>query len=158
EVATLVAVDDQKDLALLRIAPPRSSVCLKILKTRVPTGTPCGSLGFPLAQVVVTPQGSVNFNLVERFQGANISAFGSEPVGKGNTLRYYETDSLMYGGSSGCPGFTASGAVFGMQSRSVVEAPKAGEKGTAAGTRVAISLWVASMEIIAFAAANGVML
>jgi len=155
ELATLVAVDNLKDLALLRIATPRSTARLKILKSLVPTGTACGSLGFPLAQVGVTSQGAVSFNLMERFQGANISRFGTETDGKGNTISYYETDSLMYEGSSGCPGFIASGEVFGMQSRSLVQAPKAGAP---AGTRLAISMWVSSTDIIAFATANGVLL
>ncbi len=61
----------------------------------------------------------------------------------------------MYEGSSGCPGFIPSGQVFGVQSRSIVQAAKAG---AAAGTRVAISMWVSSVDVIAFAAANGVAL
>jgi len=155
ETATLVAVDNVKDLALLRIASPRSTPRLKMLKGRVPAGTPCGSLGFPLAQVGVTPQGVVGFNLWERFQGASISRFGTETDNKGNTISFYETDSLMYEGSSGCPGFIASGEVFGMQSRSMMQTAKAGAP---AGTRLAISMWVSSMDIIAFVAANGVVI
>jgi len=155
EIATLVAVDNVKDLALLRIAAPRSTARLKMLKGRVPSGTPCGSLGFPLAQVGVTSQGVVSFNLWERFQGANVSRFGTDTDNNGNTITFYETDSLMYEGSSGCPGFIRSGEVFGVQSRSLVQAPKAG---AAAVTRLAISMWVSSTDIIAFVARNGVVL
>ena len=130
---------------------------MALLKTPVKLGTPCGSLGFPLAVVDPTQQG-VNFNLVERFQGANISAFVNGKDSNGKPVSFYETDSLMYGGSSGCPGFVESGEVFGMQNRSVLETPKLGQKAnsTAQLTRVAISMWVTSMDIIAFAIANGV--
>ena len=77
---------------------------------------------------------------------------------RGNTVTFYETDSLMYGGSSGCPGFLESGKVFGMHNRSVLEAPKGGQQGDTTGTRLAISMWVPSMDIIAFASAHGVKL
>jgi len=156
EIATLVAADPAKDLALLRIDGPRSRSSLKLLKAPVAPGTPCGSLGFPLAQVAFTPQG-IAFNLVERFQGANVSALAHAADATGNPVTFYETDSLMYGGSSGCPGFLASGGVFGMHNRSVLEAPQSQKTvgSTPAPTRAAISMWVTSMDIVAFVASQG---
>jgi len=159
EIATLVAEDIKRDLALLRIDKPRSTACLKMLKVAVPRGTACGSLGFPLAHVAFTTQG-ISFNLFERFQGANISALVTATDRQGNTFTFYETDSLMYGGSSGCPGFVESGEVFGMHNRSAIDPPKQGEKAsqTADRTRLAISMWVTSSDVVAFAAAHGVAL
>ncbi len=87
ETATLMAVDDPRDLALLPIANPRSKACLKMLKRRVPAGTPCGSLGFPLAQLGAAA-GGIHFTALERFQGANISRFGTDADDKGNTVSY----------------------------------------------------------------------
>jgi S1-C subfamily serine protease len=159
ESATLIAFDKKKDLALLKIDEPRSTACLKLLKATVPPGTPCGSLGFPLASVSFNPSG-IGFNLIERFQGANISAFvvTTDPIG--NKISFYETDSLMYGGSSGCPGFIASGEVFGMHNRSAIGGTGGNPKESGAGnrTRLAISMWVTSMDIVAFASINGVVL
>ncbi|HET6204766.1 MAG TPA: serine protease [Planctomycetota bacterium] len=155
EVATFVAKDPVKDLALLRIDKPRSSSCLGLLKTAVLRGTACGSLGFPLAQVAPASQG-LNFNLVERFQGAYVSALVTSADQQGNSLTFYETDSLMYRGSSGCPGFVKSGEVFGMQSHSLVEQQGQGTSPAGAQTRLAISRWVTSMDIVAFAFANGI--
>ena len=108
ETAIVVATDVQKDLALLHIDRPRSCACLKLLTSLAPLGAPCGSLGFPLAHMDSTPQG-ISFNVVERFQGANISAFVVANDEQGRPVTFYETDSLMYGGSSGCPGFLESG-------------------------------------------------
>jgi len=158
ETAALLAVDDRLDLALLRIATPRSCAALRLLAAQVSIGTAVGSLGFPLAQVAFTPQG-VRFNLVERFQGANISALGTAQDPQGNPVVFYETDSLMYGGSSGCPGFVAEGAVFGMHNRSVIDPGRGGpppQDTQVPGIRLAISLWVPSSEILAFARRNGV--
>jgi hypothetical protein len=47
ETAAFVAEDTQTDIALLRLAAPRSTACVKLETNRVPTGTACGSLGFP---------------------------------------------------------------------------------------------------------------
>src|ERR1035437_826489 len=113
EMATLHAVDDAVDLALLRMSAPRSTACLELLDHVVPRGTSVGSLGFPLAQVLFAPQG-MGFNVVERFQSASISAFASAERPVGPPVPFYETDALMYPGSSGCPGFTVSGQVWGV--------------------------------------------
>ena len=152
EIATLHAVDDALDIAVLRIQAPRSTASLVLLDRTVPRGTSVGSLGFPLGQVQFTPQ-RMAFNVVERFQGASISAFVSAPQPDGSLEEHYETDSLMYGGSSGCPGFLATGEVWGMQNRSLMEPPRAGNGAAASpdSTRLAVSLWVPSTVILSFA-------
>lgn len=159
ETAQLIAEDSTRDIALLRIDSPCSNICVSLEAKRVPIGTSCGSYGFPLAQVVFTKTGK-SFNLVERFQGANISAFLTPTDPSGQQLSYYETDALMYRGSSGCPGFLTNGNVFGMHIKSVVEKPKgtsSSSKQTGqALTRLAISIWVPSMDIINFAKAHGI--
>ena len=159
ENAQLIAEDSTRDLALLRINNPRSEVCVTLEPDEVAIGTSCGSLGFPLAQIVFTQTGKM-FNLIERFQGANISAFHTQVDPSGRQLPYYETDALMYKGSSGCPGFLVNGNVFGMHVRSAIEKPRRAADAPDAEeqpeTRLAISLWVPSMDIIAFALDNGI--
>jgi hypothetical protein len=147
ERAALLAQDPARDLALLTLKEPRSSACVTLEEKIVAAGTGCGSLGFPLAKVTFTPQGKV-FQLVERFQGAHISAFYAS-----GPFSHYETDSLMYRGSSGCPGFLADGRVFAMHVRSVVEETPEGKPGE---TRLGISLWVPAGDIIRFAEKSGV--
>ena len=159
ETAQLIAEDSTRDIAFLRIDNPRSNICVSLEAKRVPTGTSCGSLGFPLANVVFTKTGKT-FNLIERFQGASVSAFLTLTDPSGQQLLYYETDALMYKGSSGCPGFVINGNVFGMHIKSVVEKPK----GTSSSskqmgqpdTRLAISVWVPSTDIVNFAKARGI--
>jgi len=155
EPASLVARDDGMDLALLRIGAPRSNACLKLLDAPVPVGTHCGSSGFPRITVESTPQPGVS--LIELFQGADICAFVRSAGLDGLPVRRYETDSPMYGDAAGCPGFVASGEVFGMYNRFVPDPTVAGEGpgGPERRTRTGVSLWVPSMEIIAFAEANG---
>jgi len=157
ETAQLIAEETAKDIALLRIDNPRSNICISLEANRVPIGTSCGSYGFPLARVVITKTGK-SFKLVERFQGASISAFVTPTSGQHPS--YYETDAIMYKGSSGCPGFLTNGNVFGMHIRVRVERPKESSdspKQTGqAETRLAISIWVPSMDIINFAKANGI--
>lgn len=157
ETAKLIAEESNIDIALLRIDSPHSNIYVSLEAKRVPIGTSCGSYGFPFAQVGITKTGK-KFNLVERFQGANISAFLTDPSRQ--QLLYYETDALMYRGSSGCPCFVTNGNVFGMHIRSRVEK----QKGTSSSseqigqleTRLAISIKVPSMDIINFAKANGI--
>lgn len=152
EVGRLHAIDDAIDVAVLRIDNPRSGACLRLLDAPVARGTSVGSLGFPLGQVAFTPQGMA-FNVVERFQSASLSASVSATRPDGSLDQYYETDSLMYGGSSGCPGFLATGEVWGMQNRSLMQTPKTkqGAPATPDATRLAVSLWVPSTVILGFA-------
>ena len=158
EPVSLVARDDGKDLALLRIDAPRSFACLKLLDAPVPVGTRCGSSGFPCITVDSSPR--LGISLIELFQGADVSAFVTSAGLDGIPVSRYETDSPMYGDAAGCPGFVASGGVFGMYNRFVPDPPVSGER---AGeperhTRTGVSLWVPSMEIIAFVKSNGVAL
>ena len=155
EIGIIHAIDDKQDIAIIRIDKPRSTACLTLLDRVIPRGSVVGSLGFPLAQVAFGKQG-IAFNVVERFQGANISTYvrGNRPDGTIEEL--YETDSLMYGGSSGCPGFIPSAEVWGMHNRSAIEKPKAGPTANAASTRLAISLWVPSTAIRALCKSHGV--
>lgn len=95
ERAQLIAEDTGKDIALFRIDNPRSNSCIALKTSRVSIGTECGSLGFPLARVIFT-QGRRNFNLIERFQGAHISAFCRLRDPNGQEYICYETDALMY--------------------------------------------------------------
>ena len=146
ESASLIAEDTVRDIALLRIAAPRSSARVALNTDRVATGTECGSLGFPLASIVTNPAGN-SFNLLERFQGAYVSAFHPWHHPSGTQMAIYETDRHMYSGSSGCPAFLGNGEVFAMHVASQMD-PAAG--------RLAISLWVPAHDIRQFAEANGI--
>ncbi len=158
EPVSLAARDDGRGLALLRIDAPRSRACLKLLSAPVPAGTHCGSSGFPRITVDSTP--GLGIALMELFQGADICAFATSAGLDGNPVSRYETDSPMYGDAAGCPGFVASGEVFGMYLRFVPDLPDAakGAGDPERSTRTGVSLWVPSMEIIAFAKSNGVAL
>jgi hypothetical protein len=152
EPAALVAEDSARDLGLVRVTAPRSKRCVRLISTAVRRATPVGSLGFPLPDVQF-PQGGKMFLLTERFQGANVSAYYPQSTGTGPAVRTYETDSLMYPGSSGCPLFTDTADVCALHSRSAMQPAPQGAAGSS--TRLAISLWVSSEEIIDFAKANG---
>jgi len=150
-MAKLIAEDIERDLALVEIMEPVNISSVSLYGSQVDNGINCGSLGFPLAGII-TVNNQIGFNLVERFQGAYISAFRKNSQNP-EALDFYETDSLMYGGSSGCPGFTTEEKVFGMHVSTVTD----GETKTNS-TRLAISLWVPSMDIIEFAGANGIII
>ena len=158
EPAVVVASDGGKDLALLRIDAPQSKACLKLLDAPVPIGTHCGTSGFPCITVDFAPRSGISH--IELFQGADISSFLSETGPNGDAVSRYETDSPLFGDSSGCPGFVESGEVCGMCRRSVVDPPgNDGRPGGSAGpTGSGVTLWVPSMDIIAFAKANGIAL
>jgi S1-C subfamily serine protease len=158
--AQLIVEDPVRDIALLRIENLSSTTCVSLKPDPIPIGTGCGSLGFPLSSVTLTKTGRV-FNLIERFQGAFISSLHTQiDDPSGRQLSCYETDALMYAGSSGCPGFLVNGNVFGMHIKVFLDKPKE-EKGslpTQPETRLAISLWVPSFDIITFAKNNGIAL
>ncbi len=161
EKASLIAEDSTRDLALLRIENARSAASVRLACDVVRTGTTSGSLGFPLASVMFVPEGRM-FNLVERFQSSSVSAYRTQVDPSGRALAFYETDALMYGGSSGCPGFLKDGTVFGMHVASIIDQTvaqaNAGQSGGTNANRLAISIWVPSADIRDFAAANGVSL
>jgi hypothetical protein len=155
EPVCVVTRDDSRDLALLRVESPRSTACLRLLDGPVAVGTRCGSSGFPRILVDAAPAAGIS--LIELFQGVEICAFAIATGLDGSRLGRYETDSPIYGDAAGCPGFLPSGDVFGMYSRFVPGPPAAA--GSPAGpeppVRDGVSLWVPSMEIIAFAKAAG---
>lgn len=155
EPVALAARDDRTDLALLRLDDPRSTACLRLLDGPVPVGTRCGSSGFPRI-LVDTPPPARGISLIELFQGAEICAFVDATGLDGAPAARYETDSPMYGDAAGCPGFLPSGEVFGMYSRFVPSpAERSGPSDAEQRTRAGVSLWVPSMEILAFARAHG---
>lgn len=143
--ATLIAEDIDRDLALIKINFSTNNSPLKLHSAKIDGGTNCGALGFPLASVA-SVNNQISFNLVERFQGAYISAFQKIFYPNNVSLDFYETDSLMYGGSSGCPGFTIDGNIFGMHVATISDGVA-----NQNSSRLAIALWVPSMDIISFA-------
>jgi hypothetical protein len=149
-VAKLIAEDIDRDLALIEIEKPTNTTSVKLNKGLVDRGTNCGALGFPLATIGVV-NNQIAFNLVERFQGAYISAFQKILYPNNLSLDFYETDSLMYGGSSGCPGFTVDEVIFGMHVATVTDGDTKSNS-----SRLAISYWVPSMDIIKFSQSKGV--
>ncbi|MFM7587373.1 MAG: serine protease, partial [Bacteroidota bacterium] len=171
---TAVPAAQQKDipeLALHTEVPElglHAEVPYLTLHAEVPLpGTPCGSLGYPLSTVGMKEQ-HVAFTLIERFQGSYISSRRPELLSDGRLANIVETDGLMYGGSSGCPGFTTDGRVWGLHFATITEnvratpAPQQPQTRTeqlpatpSSGARLAISLWVSSTEIRAFAARCG---
>jgi S1-C subfamily serine protease len=152
EVATFVAEDTQRDVALLKLsATPRSNACVTLEVSQIPTGTACGSLGFPLASVSSSSTGRI-FNAQERFQSASVSAFARLTHAGGRQLSHYETDAFMYRGSSGCPGFLDDARVFAMHVASVTDQSSTGSP----NARVAIALWVPALDIRDFVRSKGV--
>lgn len=150
ERCIFLAEDIQRDVALLKIDNPRSTRCVKLTTQQITKGTPVGSFGFPLAFI---DRNTGVFHLIERFQGAHISSFRST----GRELYSYETDALMYKGSSGCPGFLLNGKVFGMHNASFIDQPRQiNERETQQEIRLAISLWVPAKDIIEFAKRNNI--
>lgn len=152
ETAQLIAEDIIRDVSLLEITNPRSNQCVILAQNTLTLGTSCGSLGFPLSSVDAR-----GFHLILRFQGATISAFVHTRHNSGRSLDFYETDALMYTGSSGCPAFTVNGEVFGLHVRVLIDRPASQNRSNERQTdRYAIALWVPSTDIITFARANGV--
>jgi S1-C subfamily serine protease len=170
ETATLVTEDPNHDIALLKINNPRSKQFLTLEPNQVTTGTSCGSLGFPLGELTQPAPDKIQIGLIERFQGSYISAFHKDKSWSGKFCDYYEIDSSMYNGSSGCPGFLPNSNVIGMQSQSMlgnnaadnlrnadakVRRIKGGKK-PIPNSQLSISMWVPSMDIISFARHNNV--
>jgi len=148
--AHIIAIDDARDLAFLRIQDAEDQRYLPLIEDLVPIGTSCGFLGFPLSSANFNETG-LRFTLNERFQGAYVSAFVSDTL-HGREMDWYETDQLMYGGSSGCPGFLVDGRVFGMQSNTLTTEASSDDE----SKRLAIARQVPSTEILAYARANGI--
>lgn len=148
--AKLIAEDIHRDLALIEINNPLNSTTVVLYNSKIDIGTTCGALGFPLASVAVV-NSQIVFNLVERFQGAFISAFQKFSLPNNVSLDFYETDSVVYDGSSGCPGFTIEERIFGMV---IGTASEDNSKNNL--SRLSIARWVPSMDIISFAKSKGI--
>jgi len=142
ERAALVSLDRGKGLALLRIDAPRSAAFLRILDAPVPIGTQCAYSGFP--RISMGPAPRPGASLIEMFQGASVSSFVRTAGPGGEPVSCYVTDAPLVGDASGCPGFIASGEVFGM-----INCPPG-------DIRSAVPSWVPSMDIVSFARGNGV--
>jgi S1-C subfamily serine protease len=149
EIATILADDPKRDLALLSIDNPKSKRTVRLLRQPARIGTPCGCVGFPLTESSLV-NGTPQVSFFERFRGAYLAiSLTTALFNDGPAVSCWETDALMYPGSSGCPGYIESGDVFGMHIRSRLSAPSAD---AAEGShRMALSLWVAAEEITAFA-------
>jgi hypothetical protein len=143
-----------RDIALLQITNPRSAAAVKLASEVIPAGTSAGSVGFTLARTTSTERGWT-FVPTLRFQGGFISACPSLPTSSGPGLPLYETDTLLYTGSNGCPGFLLDSRVFGMHLASMREEPASAGEGQI-GPRAAFSLWLPSSEILRFVESNGV--
>jgi len=155
ESAYLIGEDCIRDVALLKIDNARSTKSLFLDSDFVDKGAAFGTLGFPLSTTKFLSTGT-EFNLVERFQSAYISAVINETLSSGKILSTYETNNLMYAGSSGCPGFLVNGNIFGMLVGTRINTNTInGKKNT---EQVAISLWVPSIDIINFAKKSGIKL
>jgi S1-C subfamily serine protease len=151
--ATLHKEDTARDLAILKINGAASTRCASFYDAILPSGTSLGSLGFPLATVNVV-NGGLAYGLNERFQGAYISAFFNEQVA-GRVFPWYEVDRVMYGGSSGCPFFTADGKVIGLQAKVRTDLSNGGSSQDMHNF-LAISLVIPSTEILKFAKDCGI--
>jgi S1-C subfamily serine protease len=148
ETATVIAIDAEYDIGLLRIANPRTKTCAALTTDPLLTGTDVGAMGFPLTNVKeVMTHAAVP---IPRFQGGHVSASYSKisPTSE-RQLVYHETDVPMYKGSSGCPGFLVDGRVFGMH---VAEWHDGGSKENP-GQR-AFSMWIPASAVISFAWKN----
>jgi hypothetical protein len=141
ERATVVSLDRGKGLALLRIGSPRSTASLRLLDAPVPVGTQCAYSGFPRISMGPAPRSGAS--LIEMFQGASVSSFERTAGPGGEPSSRYATDAPVVGDASGCPGFLASGEVFGM-----LDSPPG-------DIRSAHPSWVPSMDIVSFARDNG---
>jgi S1-C subfamily serine protease len=147
--AQLIKEDTFRDIALLKINSSTSRPCAILETDRVPSGTSCGSLGFPLSSVA-SNNGGLRYTFIERFQGAFISAYITEDV-SGKPQSWYEVDRVMYGGSSGCPFFMENGKVIGLQTR-----VRNSDGNPHGNNYLAISLLIPSPEVAAFLRSCGV--
>lgn len=146
EKANFIAEDSARDIAVLKIEGAKNTTTVNLATDLMFRGENCGFLSFPLANIVFQQNGTRQFNLFERFQGAYISNYMEAIDPMGRKLPFYEIDTLMYSGSSGCPGFTIEAKIIGMQVRSVMQKNKDDDK----SERVAISHLIPSTDILNF--------
>lgn len=131
--AELIFQDPASDVAFLRIVNGNYNSVVSISGDFVNKGTMIGTLGFPLSEMT-----NGIWILKERFQHGFVSGYYPHNF-YGHMITFYETDNLMYSGSSGCPAFTSDGVVIGMQS---------GNLNSKQGNQLSISIVVTSSSII----------
>lgn len=107
--AELIFQDPTTDVAFLRIKEGNYTNAVSMRNDFVNKGTMIGTLGFPLSEMT-----NGTWILKERFQHGFVSGYFPHNF-YGHMITFYETDNLMYSGSSGCPAFTSDGVVIGMQ-------------------------------------------
>ena len=139
--AKLIANFPSKDLAFLRIETDSNVPAVELDDSPRVRGEAVGALGFPLSTMKRFRQQHA-FVLIERFQSGYISAMYRQNRG-GTPLNIIETDTNIYSGSSGCPGFDADGKVFGLLSATKTDRQQKGE-----AYRLAIAMWIPSNEIL----------
>jgi S1-C subfamily serine protease len=150
ESTTVIAVDPEYDIGLLKIENPRTKTRVAFTTDFLPAGTGAGAMGFPLMDV----KGIMAGRAVPlfRFQGGYVSASYSrlDPISN-RRFDYHETDVPMYKGSSGCPGFLVDGRVFGIHVAEWHDRADTGKPG-----QRAFSVWVPASVIVSFARKNGI--
>ena len=155
EVASLVAEDRDRDLACLRIEKSRTPRCVILEDRYVQSGTNIGSLGFPLSTIQHNDDGDV-YNLIERFQGAYVSALFTDRL-PNRQIKWYEVDREMYEGSSGSPGYLANGRVIAVNCKVRREENEDESVPLEKRNRLEISLWIPSVDVLEFAKAHGIL-
>lgn len=143
ESVDVLGQDIARDLALLRIPNQRHSHSVRFCTHQLSVGTACSYFGF-LAERRVTGTGCP-YIFRSRSEEGTIHSFVTERRITGQLVDYYRTDSVMYSGLSGCPGFTSTGEVFGLH---VASEMVNGQRG--------LSRWVPVDDIRAFLAKFGV--
>ena len=140
--AQLIFQDPTTDVAFLRIMGGNYSNSVSIKNDFVNKGTMIGTLGFPLSEMT-----NGIWILKERFQHGFVSGYFPHNF-YGHMITFYETDNLMYSGSSGCPAFTSDGSVIGMQ---------CGNLNSKQGNQLSISIVATAASIMDLAVANGLL-
>jgi S1-C subfamily serine protease len=115
-VASLVAVDTARDLALLRI-PDTAAVAVEWAAERVAMGTPVATIGYGLPEGgIVDTTGSqvkTRFTAPRRFSAGYSSSYRTLEAGDPST-NILEVDLFLYPGMSGGPTFGRDGRVIGV--------------------------------------------
>ena len=139
--AELIFQDPTTDVAFLRVINGNYTNVVTMNGEFVNKGTMIGTLGFPLSEMA-----NGVWILKERFQHGFVSGFYPHNF-YGHIITFYETDNLMYIGSSGCPAFTSDGVVIGMQS---------GNLNSKQGNQLSISIVSTATSILNLARINNI--
>jgi serine protease Do len=119
--AEIVAVDHDRDLALLRVADS-ALVAVRWADVRAPMGAPVATIGYGLPEggVVDTTDASITtrFTVFPRFAAGYSSGYRTLTPGDPST-NVLELDLPLFGGVSGGPVFGLDGRVLGVNWRQV---------------------------------------